>query len=120
MRVFKSEFKYDEVNPWWDANQMSMTDFCNNNKTLPIRISVRSYRNAGEHPFYGSVVTTTREIEMGGKNDIEIKDKNGKVQGTLKFNRFEIDMRRSLLEYLSEGWQMEVYVAIDFTLSNLE
>lgn len=120
MRVFKTEFKYDEVNPWWDAYQMSMTNFCNNNKTLPIRISVRSYRNAGNHPFYGTVVTTTREIEMAPGNQIEIKDKNGKVQGTLKFNRFELDMRRGLVEYLSEGWQMEVHVGIDFTLSNLE
>lgn len=70
MRVFKTEFKYDEINPWWDAYQMSMTNFCNNNKTLPIRISVRSYRNAGQHPFYGTVVTTTREIEMAPDNQL--------------------------------------------------
>jgi hypothetical protein len=64
MKVFKTEFKYDEVNPWWDAYEMTMTDFCNNNKTLPIRISVCCYRNSGKHPIYGTVVTTTREIEM--------------------------------------------------------
>ncbi len=120
MRVFKTEFKYADTNPWWDAYQMTMTDFCNNNKTLPIRISVLCYRNAGKHPIYGTVVTTTREIEMAPDSTIEIKDKNGKVQGTLTFNRFELDMRRGLVDYLSEGWQMEVHVGIDFTLSNLE
>ena len=29
-------------------------------------------------------------------------------------------MRRGLVEYLKEGWQMEVHVGIDFTLSNIE
>ena len=31
-----------------------------------------------------------------------------------------MDMRPSLVEYLSHGWQMQVSIAIDFTLSNLE
>jgi hypothetical protein len=31
-----------------------------------------------------------------------------------------MDMRPSLVEYLNEGWLMEVSVGIDFTLSNLE
>jgi len=31
-----------------------------------------------------------------------------------------MDMRPSLLDFLSHGWQMKVSIAIDFTLSNLE
>jgi len=31
-----------------------------------------------------------------------------------------MDMRLGLVDYLSEGWQIEVHVGIDFTLSNLE
>jgi len=31
-----------------------------------------------------------------------------------------MDMRPSLIEYLKEGWQMSVTIAVDFTLSNLE
>ena len=31
-----------------------------------------------------------------------------------------MDMQPSLLEYLSTGWEMQVSIGIDFTLSNLE
>ena len=51
---------------------------------------------------------------------LQIKDEKGRVAGTIQFNRFELDMRKGLVEYLSDGWQMEVHVGIDFTLSNLE
>jgi hypothetical protein len=64
MRIFKTDFKYEDANPWWDTYSMSMTDFCNNNKHLPLRLTVKSHSNHGEHPIYGSVETTTREIEM--------------------------------------------------------
>lgn len=83
---------------------MSMTDFCNNNKQSPIRLSVKSYVNAGEHPIYGSVTTTTREIEMTHDKTLWLQDAQGRVTGSIKFNRFELDMRRGLVEYLSEGW----------------
>jgi len=99
---------------------MTMTDFCNNNKQLPLRLSVKSYKNTGKHSMYGQVITSTREIEMAQNNKINIHDEKGKVTGTLQFNRFEMDMRRGLVEYLSEGWQMQIHIGIDFTLSNLE
>ena len=83
---------------------MTMTDFCNNNKQLPLRLSVKSYKNTGKHSMYGQVITSTREIEMAQNNKINIHDEKGKVTGTLQFNRFEMDMRRGLVEYLSEGW----------------
>ena len=70
--------------------------------------------------MYGQVITSTREIEMAQNNKINIHDEKGKVTGTLQFNRFEMDMRRGLVEYLSEGWQMQIHIGIDFTLSNLE
>lgn len=99
---------------------MSMTDFCNNNKSVPIRLSVKCYMNAGLHPNYGSVTTTTREIEMTPDKKLFIRDDKGKVTGSLQFNRFELDMRKGLAEYLSDEWKMEVHIGIDFTLSNLE
>lgn len=120
MRVFKTDFKYEDTNPWWDAYQMSMTDFCNNNKLCPLRLTVRSHLNHGIHPLYGRVETTTREIEMAKDNKLELKDDSNKVRGSIQFNRFEMDMRRGLVQYLSDGWTMEVHVGIDFTLSNLE
>jgi len=51
---------------------------------------------------------------------LALKNKKGKTKGTITFNQFQMDMRPSLLDYLSHGWQMQVTIAVDFTLSNLE
>lgn len=57
---------------------------------------------------------------MTGSGVLELKDAKGKVKGSITFNQFQMDMRPSLLEYLKHGWQMNVSIAVDFTLSNLE
>ena len=52
---------------------------------------------------------------------LKLKDKKGKYAGSLTFNTFDMDMRPSLEEYLTKGkkkWEMQVSIAIDFTLSN--
>ena len=79
-----------------------------------------NYTNSGEHKKYGSVDTTTRNIEMLAANILTLTDAKGKPKGTIKFEQFYMDMRPSLLEYLNTGWQMNVSIALDFTLSNLE
>lgn len=85
VRTLKTSYKFENKNPWWDAVQMTMTEFCNNSKYLPIKMSVYSYQNSGDHPHYGSVITTTREIEMGIV-ELVLLNKKGKPAGTLKFN----------------------------------
>ena len=49
-----------------------------------------------------------------------VTDKKGGVTGRITFNVFKMDMRPSLIEFLEQGWKMNVSLAIDFTLSNLE
>jgi hypothetical protein len=58
-----------------------MPEFCNCNKYLPIKLSVYSYVNAGEHPCYGSVTTTTRDIEMLPDKRLTIKNAKGEENG---------------------------------------
>ena len=122
VQVYKTNYKFDEANPWWDPYDMHMSELCNNNKNLPLRLTVASYTNSGDDPTYGSIITSTKEIEMLPEKDmtLHLKDRKGRPAGTIKFNQFEMDMRPSLVEYLSNGWQMQVSIAIDFTLSNRE
>jgi len=94
-----------------------MTTFCNNNKSLPIKISVYNYKNAGEHEIYGSNVTSVREIEMG--NDvIELKGDRGIMGGSIKIKQLKMNLKPSLLAYLKSGWKISCGVSVDFTLSN--
>ena len=62
---------------------MTMAEFCNNNKYLPLRFSVYSYTNSGDHPKYGSVVCNLKAIEMLGEGKLEIKNKKNKVTGSI-------------------------------------
>ena len=98
-----------------------MTQFCNNNKQLPLRISVKNEKNNGTHKMYGSVNITTRGIEMLAPGEpITLTNAKGQKTGQIAFNQFQMDMRPSLAEYLQSGWQMNVTIAVDFTLSNME
>ena len=73
-----------------------MTDFCNNNKKLPLRISVYNYTNSGDHELYGRVVTSVREIEMGCTT-LELVNKRNKMMGHLNVDTFKVNMKPSLL-----------------------
>lgn len=100
---------------------MTMTEFCNNNKLLPIRLSVYCYANSGQHPLYGRVTTTVRDIEMLPQDGIlPIQDEKGKSAGSLSINQFKMDVKPSFVEYLKSNWKVSVSIIIDFTLSNRE
>jgi hypothetical protein len=49
-----------------------------------------------------------------------LKNDKGSKTGHINFEQFKIDQRPSLVEYLGEGWKLDVSVAIDFSLSNLD
>ena len=66
------------------------------------------------------MVTSTRDIEMLVDGKLHITNAKGKKAGYIVFNQLTMDMRPSLVEYLGHGWKLDVSIAIDFTLSNLE
>ena len=65
---------------------MTMTEFCNNNKLLPIRLSVYCYANSGQHSLYGKVNTTVRDIEMLPDGILQLEDEKGRSAGTISVN----------------------------------
>ena len=104
VRVTKTAVIFDKCkNLNFEHINFKLTDFCNNNKVLPIRISVYCYANAGDHELYGRVITSVREIEMGGET-LEIISKRDKTMGHLYVDYFKVDMKPSLLNYMKNGW----------------
>ncbi len=73
VQVHKTNYKFDETNPWWDPYEMNMSELCNNNKNLPLRLTVASYTNSGDDPIYGSITTSTKEIEMLPEKDMRLQ-----------------------------------------------
>lgn len=88
VQVWRTMTAHDETQPWWEPHQLFMSEFCNNNKMLPLRFTVFNYRNNGAHKMYGYVETTTRGIEMIGNEPLIIKNEKGKKTGELIFNQF--------------------------------
>ena len=102
----------------FDTIEARLTEFCNNDKTLPIRISVLSYDNSDDHQLYGKTITSVREIGMG-RTKLEITNKRGRAMGHISVDNFVVDMKPSLKSYMQGGWKLNCTIAIDFTLSNL-
>ena len=65
-------------------------------------------------------MTTFKEIEKIEPKILKLKNKQGGAAGFSRFNHLRLDVRPSLVEYLRHGWKMDVSIAIDFSLSNLE
>jgi hypothetical protein len=93
VRVFKTDYKGGEINPWFDTQEIPLPEWCNCNKYLPIKLTVLNYANSGDHTKYGSIVTTTRDIEMepsdkgvDKQKQMNIYADNGLSVGYLQFN----------------------------------
>lgn len=115
--MHKTNYMFDTCTPMWDPFAIRMSTLCNNNKKLPLRISVHSFKNYGTHYCYGMVTTSMREIEMGRTN-LQLTKKNGKPGGRIEVTNISLNLRPSLLAYLNSGWRISCGIAIDFTLSN--
>jgi len=118
IRVHKTNYQFDTCKPMWDPFTLRMSTLCNNNKKLPLRFSVHSFKNYGIHYCYGEVITSLREIEMDENKVFPIKRKNGKPGGEVAVSNMVLNLRPSLLAYLGAGWRISCGVAVDFTLSN--
>lgn len=76
VRIYKTDYIFSSNKPYWDPFNLKMSTLCNNNKKLPLRISVLSFANSGEHFLYGQVITSVREIEMG-KTVMQLTSRRG-------------------------------------------
>jgi len=47
VNVHQTNRAYGECKPWWEPEKLAMTEFCNNDKTLPLKITVFNYSNNG-------------------------------------------------------------------------
>jgi hypothetical protein len=68
--------------------------------------------------LYGSFQTSVDQLKRNmGERKYELRDVRG-FQWIIEFPKFEIVEQQSFIEYLKDGWKMNMVVAIDFTASN--
>lgn len=116
--LYKSEVrKYGPGNVvTWNPCALGTTDLCNDNVEQEIRLEFFRSETSGKHKNLGSFATTLailKEATQGSDLKMPISGKN---ECTFKKLRFE--KKHSFLEYVFGGCDIDLTIAIDFTLSN--
>lgn len=125
-KVYQSETIMKTLNPTWKEHELRVWDLCNGQMDQDIKVECYDWDRyssddlIGEAYFTLEKVTGTdpvRSLELINKKYTE-KKKKYTNSGKLYFDKAEIVVRHSFIEYLRGGLDVNVIVAIDFTLSN--
>ena len=93
---------------------MGATDLCKDNIENEIKIEFFRSVSSGKHKNLSTVNTITLA---------QLKEGNGEYQmngnkGTLSLQNLKVERTHSFLEYVFGGCEIDLSIAIDFTLSN--
>ncbi|CAM9640078.1 unnamed protein product [Scytosiphon promiscuus] len=119
-QVHKSEVVMNDLNPLWQAQDMSVQALCNADYLRPLRVEIWDWDRDGDHDCMGRVMTNLQSLleGQGRELDLEHPKKNKKGKGQIRVEHAEIHRQPTLLEYLAGGLQISMTCAIDFTGSN--
>jgi hypothetical protein len=120
VKVYTSDIMHDTLTPSWNIKEMKLENLCNSNLDLPLIFEVWSYQKSGNHRIYGRVRSTARELKDAIGDKFDIIKRQGMPFGTMTFDKFDLIVRPSMVDYLRSGWKISLSVAIDFTASNGE
>ena len=116
--VYKSEIKRPEQGAFrWNQVQIGATDLCKDEIEREIKIEFFKSVSSGKHQIKGTVSNMTLAMLKEGTADFPITMKKGNG-ATLNLTNLKIDRQHSFLEYVFGGCEVDLSIAIDFTLSN--
>lgn len=114
--VYKSEVRRcaNDGRVHWNMCTVGCTDLCNDNVDQDIRVEFFRSETSGKHKNLGQMTTNLGQLKCG-QQSIEMPC-SGKTQCT--FDKVHFERRHSFLEYVFGGCDIDLSIAIDFTLSN--
>jgi hypothetical protein len=111
--VYKSEIKSAERGSQnWNAFKLDTQSLCGGDESQEIKIDFFRSMTSGDHKILGTTYTSLGDIK-GGNREISFKGDNKAT-----FVEFEVKRATSFLEYVFGGCNINLSIAIDFTLSN--
>lgn len=119
--VYTSEhirnYRFDESK--WDEFEIQLTLLCNGDEYKPLRFEVYEVLKKKKSKLIGSCDFSLWDINTDKKMEHRLQyDKN--VVGMVKWIKWVVDTKFTFLDYIFGGWDIEVVIAIDFTLTNKE
>ena len=118
--VYKSEIKSSNQNrnvAQFDFNQFStlVQDLCGADRDKEIKVEFFQSQKNGRHKNLGSVLFTINELKADNTLQLALTKQSG---AKFTFTNLVFQQRCSFLEYIFGGCELNLAIAIDFTLSN--
>ncbi|XP_042383877.1 protein BONZAI 1-like isoform X2 [Zingiber officinale] len=120
--ICKTEVKKNDRNPMWKPIIVNLQQtFSEEN---PLIIECFNFSSTGKHDLIGKVVKSLAELEKlhqnrHGESLVLPHDNEDKVLKSQIFvEQFSRSKSKTFLDYISEGCELNLMVAIDFTASN--
>eukprot|EP00474_Spongospora_subterranea_P005100 CRZ05558.1 hypothetical protein [Spongospora subterranea] len=120
--VYRTEAMMNNCYPIWNPIQMNMQQFCNRDEESEITIKCIHYSVKNNDRVIGVVRVTPKELVSGTIHALILKggEKGDEPVGQLNIVHGDITRHplNSFLDYIREGCEINLMVAIDFTASN--
>jgi hypothetical protein len=110
--VYKSEIKSaDRGKQTWNEFTSDLHNLCSDDKDREVKIDFFKSSSDGNHKLLGTTYTSVQEL-IDGQREMDFKG------NSIKVSKFEIVRSTNFLEYVFGGCEINLSIAIDFTLSN--
>ncbi|KAJ5073367.1 copine [Anaeramoeba ignava] len=131
----QTEYLKNTLNPTWKPLKISLTRLCNNDLDRPLKFICWDWNKSSPPDFIGEFQTTTRALLDENKKEFELiepekkkKKKKYKNSGVIYHISRPIQTEESVqqtsgqtgsfLQFIRGGCQINLIIAIDFTVSN--
>ncbi|XP_042453755.1 protein BONZAI 3-like [Zingiber officinale] len=121
--IWKSEVINNDLNPVWKPVTLSMQQFLS--KENPLIIECFDFNDSGKHDQLGLLQTSVADLEKLARENcganLYVQSRSGAkkiLKGQLHVDNFIEKTQYSFLDYISNGFELNFMVAIDFTASN--
>lgn len=112
--IYKSEIKRPESGAFrWNQVQMPTSELCKDEIEREIKIEFFRSNPNGKHKNIGAITLNLAQLKEN-QSEYEIDKKRG--QFTMA--NLKVERQHSFLEYVFGGCEIDLSIAIDFTLSN--
>lgn len=120
--LWESSVVNDSQNPIWDIDEVSIQNLCNGDYHGMVQIQIMDFRGDGNPPQeIGGVIMSVNEL-LRVPNTFELMrpTRNGenKAAGLLSVVTADILNRPTMVDYITGGCDINLMVAVDFTISN--
>ena len=117
LMAYETEFVKDNLNPIFRPFEINSGSLCYGNPNIPLKFEIWDYSKRGEHKMLGKAFTTVAKMK-GGERTLDTADAGGGFTGSINIVNIREDPVFDFLDYLRNGLQLNLSIAIDFTGSN--